>query len=139
MALLLVDCRNSRAIFWNIEERQNAMSKPARIISNTIYGIGAAIAVGLSCVALLGSNQPINPDAMLPFTWREQAFMWLAFGTIPMLLACMAVYKFNAIRNSSHKTRNFILIFLPGFICSACALFMIGIVVAGMVNSFLLR
>ncbi len=115
------------------------MNKPLRIISNTIYGIGVAIAISLGCVALLGSNQMINSDTMLPFTWREQAFMWLAFGTIPMLLACMAVYKFNAIKNCSHKIRNFIFIFFPGFICAACALFIIGLLVVGMVNSFLLH
>lgn len=115
------------------------MNKSVRIISNTIYGIGVAITISLGCVALLGSNQRINPDAMLPFTWRELAFMWLAVGSVPMLLACMVVYKFNAIKNSSHKIRNFILIFIPIFICAACALFIIGLLAFGMVNSFLLH
>jgi hypothetical protein len=115
------------------------MNKPARIISNIVYGIGAAIAVCLACAALFGSSRTINPGAMLPFTQREQAFIWLAFGTVPMLLACMAVYKFNAVKNSTHKIRNFILIFLPGFTCAVCALFMIGLVTVGMVNSFLPR
>jgi phosphoglycerol transferase MdoB-like AlkP superfamily enzyme len=113
------------------------MNKPVRIISNTIYGIGVATAISLGCVALLGSNQILNPDAMIPFTWREQAIVWLAFGTIPMLLACMAFYRFSAIKNNSRKIRNFILIFFPGFICAACALFIISVLVVGMVNTFL--
>lgn len=115
------------------------MNKTARIISNIVYGIGVVITVSLGCIALFGSTQMINPDAMLPFTWKEQAFIWLAFGAIPMLFACMSVYKFNAIKNSLHKKRNFFLIFLPGFICAACALFIIGLLIAGMVNSFLLH
>ncbi|NLD47118.1 MAG: hypothetical protein GX660_07950 [Clostridiaceae bacterium] len=115
------------------------MNKSARIIANIVYGIGVAVVVSLACIALFGSTQIINPDAMIPFTWKERAFIGLSFGTIPMLLACMAVYKFNAIKNSMHKKRNFFLIFLPGFICGACALFIIGLVIVGMVNSFLLH
>ncbi len=115
------------------------MNKTARIISNTVYGIGVVIAVSLGCITLFGSAQIVNPYAMLPFTWKERAFTWLAFGAIPMLLACMAVYKFNVIKDSSNKKRKFVLIFLPGFICSACALYIIGVVIIGMVNSFLLN
>ncbi|HHW23000.1 MAG TPA: hypothetical protein GXX26_08990 [Clostridiaceae bacterium] len=113
------------------------MSKSARIISNIVYGIGVAIVISLVCIALFGPAQYANPDAMIPLTWKELAFIWLSFGSIPMLLACMAVYKFNAIKNTANKKRKFILIFLPGFICGACALFIIGVMVAGMVNSFL--
>lgn len=74
---------------------------------------------------------------MTTFTWKELAFIWLAFGTVPMVLACMAVYKFNDLKNSIHKKRNFILIFLSGFICSACALYVLGVIIAGMVNTFI--
>ncbi len=113
------------------------MSRTARIISNIIYGIGAVITAALAGISIFGSNQAVNPEAMLPVTWKEQAFMWLAFGSIPMLLACMAVYRFNEVKNSTHKKRNFVLIFLPGFACSACALFVIGVVIVGMINSFI--
>jgi hypothetical protein len=113
------------------------MKKAVRVISNIAYGIGSVITVALVGISLFGSNQAINPDAMLPVTWKERAFIWLAFGSIPMLLACMAVYRFNEVKNSTNKKRNFALIFLPGFICSACALFTIGVVIVGMVNSFL--
>lgn len=102
-------------------------------------GICVIIAVSLGFIALFGSTQPVNPDAMLPITRKEQAFIWLAFGSIPMLLACMAEYKFNGIKNSFHKKRNFVLVFLPGFICSACAIYTISVVLVGMVNSFLLQ
>lgn len=114
-------------------------NRPARIISNTIYGIGVAITIILGDVALFGSNQVIDPDAMIPITPREQAFIWLAFGAIPMLLTCIAVYRFNSVKNSSHKIRDFILIFFPGFICAACTLFILGLLIVGMVNSFQLH
>ncbi len=114
-------------------------TKTARIVSNAIYSIGVAIAFCLGAVALFGSKEAINPMAMIPVTYKERAFMGLALGAVPMLLACMAVYRFSGIKNSSHKKRNFILLFLPGFICSACALFVLGIIIVGMVNSFILH
>lgn len=114
------------------------MNKGARIVSNIVYGIGVALVISLACIALFGPVQISNPDAMIPLTWKELAFIWLSFGTIPMLLACIAVYKFNEVNKSTHKNRNLLLIFLPGFICGACALYMIGLLIAGMVNSFLL-
>lgn len=113
------------------------MNKAAKVVSNIVYGVGAVITAALVGIAIFGSTKAVNPDVMLPMTWKEQAFMWLAFGTVPMLLACMAVYKFNEVRNSTNRKRNFILIFLPGFICSVCALYVIGVIAVGMVNSFL--
>lgn len=112
------------------------MNKSARLISNIVYGIGVAIVLLLSCIALFGPNRITNPDAMIPLSWKEQAFIWLSFGTIPMLLACLEVYRFNEIKNSRHKKRNIVIIFLPGFICGACALFIIGLIITGMINSF---
>jgi len=111
------------------------MSKTVRIVSNIVYGIGAAMTVSLCCIALFGPAQPVNPDAMLPATWREQAFIWLGCGALPMLLACMAVYRFNMIKAGTHKKRNFLLVFLPGFICGACAFYMIGIVIIGLLKT----
>jgi len=112
-------------------------TKTAKIISNAVYSCGVVIALFLGIASLFGPNEAINPEAMLPVTWKEQAFIGLAFGTVPMLLACMAVYKFNDIKNSVHNKRNLVLIFLPGFICSICALFVIGVIVAGMINTFI--
>ncbi|AUS97231.1 hypothetical protein CDQ84_16590 [Clostridium thermosuccinogenes] len=110
------------------------MNKGIRIISNIVYGIGVATVVSLVCIAFFGSNQVTNPDAMLPITWKERAFIWLTFGAIPMLLASMAVYKFNAIKRSMRKKLYFFLIFLPVFICGACVLYIIGSLIAGMVS-----
>lgn len=118
---------------------RKSVNKAARIINDIVYGTGTIITAALCCLALFGSTQPVNPDAMLPISWREQAFNWLAFGTMPMLLACIAVYRINKLNNSPAKIRNFVLIFIPGFICGTCAIVITGAVLLGMLKYFLLN
>ena len=114
-------------------------AKTVKILSNAIYSVGVLVVICLSGICLFGPNKAVNPDAMLPITWKTDAFIWLAFGSNPMLLACMAVYKFNDIKNSIHKKRSFILIFLPGFVCSACAVFIICLILLGYVNTLVFQ
>ena len=109
----------------------------AKPIANTIYAVGTLITLALSGVAVFGPTEFINPDVMLPMTRRNQAFVALAVGSVPMLLACLAVYRHNNIKASANKKRNLILIFLPGFICASCALFIIGILAIIMVQAVL--
>ena len=111
--------------------------KIAKIIFNIIYCVGVAITLCLIIISIFGANKVVNPNSMLLMTWQEIAFCWLAFGSVPMILVCIFVYKFNDIKNTAHKRRNFIFIFLPGFICLTCALFVIGVVGLGMINTFL--
>jgi len=105
----------------------------AKIFSIITYSIGANIVLGLAAIWLFGPDKPINPDSMLPITWRDNAFVGLALGCIPMLLACIAAYAFNRnfIQNSAHPKRNSFLIFLPGIICLICALVVIGALAIG--------
>ena len=110
--------------------------KTARMTANIIYAVGVVIALALVCVFIFGSSNPINPEAMVAFSLKDQAFIGLAIGSIPMLLACMAVYKFSKVKESSHKKRTFCLVFLPGFVCGACALFIVGLLIAGYINMF---
>lgn len=110
--------------------------KTIKITANIIYAVGAIIALVLVCVFLFGSSEPLNPEAMIAFSWKEQAFIGLAIGSIPMFLACMAVYRFNNVKESPNKKRTFCLVFLPGFVCGACALFIVGILATGYVNMF---
>ena len=114
-------------------------TKTFKIVTNAVYTAGVVITLYLGTISLFGSNKSIDPTAMIPITWKEQAFIWLALGTVPMLMARMAVYKFNTIKNSTNKKRNFILIFLPGFICSAYAIFVIGVIIVGMLNTFVFQ
>ena len=100
--------------------------KILKVISNTIYSVGIVAVLCMTATALFGPNVYDDPTSMDPLTWRERAFYWLVLGAVPMLLACMAVYRLNDIKNSSHKKRNFILIFLPEFVCAACVLVVVG-------------
>ena len=105
------------------------ISKWLRIGSIVFYLIGIAIFVALAGFALFGENLVPFPDAMVPWSMRDYAFVGLAIGSIPMLLACMALYKFNNIKSKKHKKILFPIIFLPCFICTACALFLIGFII----------
>jgi hypothetical protein len=111
-------------------------SKPIKIIANTIYAIGATIVLLLVCIFLFGSREPVRPEAMLAFSWSEQAFIGLALGSVPMLLAGLFVYCCNNIKESPAKKRIFCLIFLPGFVCGICALFIAGVLAIGYFNMF---
>jgi hypothetical protein len=111
-------------------------AKALKYLSIAVYSLGSFIVLCLGAVALFGSGEAINREAMLPFTWRESAFMGLATGCIPMLLACLAAYKFNGIKTSLHKKRKLALLFLPCSICAACALFIIAILLLGYINMF---
>ena len=111
-------------------------TRPAIIIANTVYAIGVMLVICLGSIALFGSGEPVNPDSMMRYSWRNMAFFSLAIGTIPMLAACTAVYKLNNVKSSARKKSRFLLLFLPGFICSACMLFVIGIIVVLMVRGY---
>lgn len=100
--------------------------KILKVIATIIYSVGTIVVLCLTATALFGPNNYDDPTSMDPITWRERAFYWLVFGAVPMLLACTAVYRLNDRKNSSHKKRDFLLIFLPGFICAACVLIVVG-------------
>jgi hypothetical protein len=96
-------------------------------LSNVIYAIGVLFFTALVGMWVFGGNTVLFPDAMLPYTLREQSFIWMAAGAVPMILASMAVYKYNAVKTSAHKKRNLALIFAPGFVCCGCLLFILAI------------
>jgi hypothetical protein len=74
---------------------------------------------------------------MIPWSLRDIAFVGLAVGAVPMLSACMAVYKFNNIRLNTHKKRDMILLFLPGFLCGICLLVVISMLIIMMIQAYI--
>lgn len=115
------------------------MKKTLKIAFSIIYIVGATITLILSIIFLLRCKMVLNPEAMLPMQLYEQAFIGLSVGAIPMLAVCYAVYHNYDIRNSIHVKRNGILIFIPGIICSCCAVVGVGIIVIGMFRTFVLH
>jgi hypothetical protein len=107
----------------------------ARIASNTLYSIGIVVVVALVGIVTFGEGFIQNPDAMIPYSLRDYAFVGLAVGLVPMLLVTMAVYKSNDVRHSVCKRRNFILLFAPVFICGICLLVVLGVLVVMIVKA----
>ena len=107
------------------------MVKNANIISKIAYCIGVFCVIVLVAVSFLGSDWSlvfdydfywtlsspyfyIDPNARIPV--NRIGWFGLAIGTIPMILACVAVYKYN-IDKDKHKYRKMGLIFLPAYVC----------------------
>jgi hypothetical protein len=119
-----------------VDKRGLIMARAAKAISLTVYTVGASIAVVLAGLALFAPDQPIYPDSMLGLTWREEAFLGLAVGALPMVLAGWAAHRFGA---PAHRRRDLIPLLLPGFVCAACALFLVGLLALGYIHIFLNR
>lgn len=110
-----------------------------KMAATIIYIIGSLITFILFVVYLSHIKIVLNPNAMLPTPLYEQSFIWLAFGTIPMTLACYSVYRSYRIHGFFHAKRNTFYIFIPSIICGCCAVFIIGVLVTSMFNSLLLH
>ena len=107
--------------------------KAFKIISNIIYAIGCTMVLVLMFICFFDSTMLYNPNAMLPLTLSEKAFFVLAFGAIPMLAACFAVYFSNRMHKQSKKILKLFAVFIPGIICLGCALCIIGVIMAGFI------
>lgn len=98
----------------------------AKLLSGLVYGAGALIVL---CLLVLWAAQiqfvPF-PEAMLPSTLSELAFGWLALGTLPMMLACAALYRCWGLADRAHPKRSLCLVLLPGLLCALCLLFILG-------------
>ena len=107
--------------------------KHFKTISNIVYTIGCIMVLVLGFTCFLGPKEIVNPNAMLLISFREQAFYLLAFGSVPMLAACFAVYFLNKIHLQQKKLLKFFLVFIPGIICAGCVIFIIGVVLYGFI------
>lgn len=101
--------------------------KILKIVSNIVYGIGVAIFVVLAVVYILGANYVLYPDAMLPSTVSEIAFIGVAVGAFPMTVMSIAVYRLNGIKEKANKKLYRIIIFFPSIVCGGCFLFLVGL------------
>ena|GEM_PF-6625249 len=100
------------------------MTKYFRITSNVVYSIGVACVLILVAISLFGSEELANPTAMV--SMKYSAWVCLAVGMTPMIISTVAFYAFNNFKNSKHKVKKFMLIFLPSFICLGFFVFFAG-------------
>ena len=106
---------------------------------SVLYSVCVLVFLGFLIAYILVPNNPMNPEAMIPFTFKDRIFMLTAIFSVPMMLTCAAFYRVNKISAKPNKGILFTLIFLPGIVCAGCALFIIGIILAGFINSFILN
>jgi len=111
------------------------MEKFWKVVATIIYIAGTLITLILFVVYLAHIKIVSNPSTMLPMYLYEKALIGLAFGGIPMTLACYAVYRSYRIYQCFHAKRNTFFIFIPSIICGCCCVFIIGIIVSGMLKS----
>ena len=134
MVYLLVTaglCRLDVGEYLYFPEKGAHHEKNANAISQIVYSIGIFCVIVLVAVSFWGSgwslvvdsdfNQThfspyfyLDPGARIPV--NHIGGFGLAIGTIPMILACVAVYKYN-VDKSKHKYRKIGLIFLPAYVC----------------------
>ena len=93
------------------------MKQGIKILVNSVYAIGT-ICVLIFVILLFWG------EVLVPYDYEKQmvpvnfsAWLLLMIGTFPMIIACLAVYFVNNLKNGGHKIRSFILVFLPGLIC----------------------
>lgn len=80
----------------------------------SIYIVGVICVVVLLIRIIIGGNNVINKDAMIPFTYFESSSILLAIGSIPMSAISYLLYK-----ELSNKRK--FLVFIPAII-SVCSL-----------------
>lgn len=107
------------------------MNRTRNTILTTVYGIGTAAVFVLLMLVLFRSSVVLNPDAMLPMELHELASIWLALGSIPMLVFSALLYD---IHKREHGRRSAILLFLPSAVCLAFDIYWICIMVIGLVT-----
>lgn len=102
----------------------------AKKILITIYIIGVICVCVLLVRMLIGGNNIINPDAMLPFTYFESSSIILAIGSFPMCIVSYLLY-----REFVNKER--FLLFIPSIITVCSLVYWIVVMGLGFINSFL--
>ena len=115
------------------------------MLSIAVYSIGVFCVLVLAPVSLFASGLSfvfdsdfnwtlaspyffIDPNDRIPV--NHIALYGLAFGVFPMILACMAVYKY-CVDKSKHKYRKFNLIFLPAYVCIIGMMILVFNIVVG--------
>ncbi|MDR0906699.1 MAG: hypothetical protein LBN00_11120 [Oscillospiraceae bacterium] len=93
------------------------MQKFLKRLSIAVYVLGCAVIVFLILYSFFGSQTIINPNHMLPTSYREAAAFWLGFGTLPMLAAAQMLLIFALNYPDCGKEHIRLITNIPTFIC----------------------
>lgn len=97
------------------------MERTKYVLTAGVYGIGTAMTVFLAAVVASGWELVLFPDAMLPMQISELASVWLAWGTFPMGIASMLLYRMVRAGKVGNGKWKAACVFLPTLVC-ACFL-----------------
>ena len=112
-------------------------SMTVRIIVTVIYVIGIAISGYLTVKCFLPPASEPNPDAMIPFTENEAAFIMMGFGFPFMLSSCLSVVWAYGLRKSAKPRRNSFLALIPALMDGIPFVVVAGILLVMLVEGFL--
>lgn len=112
-------------------------SKWMKILLTVIYVIGVGCNLYLLLMMCLHPNHVEAPDAMLPMTDFERAFVMMAIGFLPMAASVLSTVWVYDLKQTRHSRRNCVLIFLPAIIDAIPFVFMVGLVIVMIVEAYL--
>lgn len=112
-----------------LDAKENDFMSNAKKILIIIYIIGVICVCFLLVRMLIGGNNIINPDAMLPLTYIESSSIILAIGSFPMCIVSYLLY-----REFINKKR--FQIFIPSIITIFSLAYWIVVMGLGLINSF---
>ena len=95
---------------------EHKKSMPVRIVVTVVYIIGIAITLYLGVKCFLPPTSEPDPDAMIPFTENERAFIMMAFGFPFMVASCLSVVWAYRLRKSAKPRRSTFLALIPAVI-----------------------
>ena len=110
---------------------------PVRIIVTVIYVIGIAISGYLTVKCFLPPASEPNPDAMIPFTENESAYIKMAFGFPFMLASCLSVIWVYGLKKTEHSRRNILFALIPALMDGIPFLVVAGVILIMLAEGFL--
>lgn len=112
-------------------------TKWLKILLTVIYVMGIGCNLYLLLLMCLHPNHVQSPDAMLPMTDFERAFVMMAMGFLPMAASALSLVWVYDLKYSLHRRRNIFLTLLPAVIDAAPFVFMVGLVTVMLVKAWL--
>ncbi|MBQ1411778.1 MAG: hypothetical protein IIY93_01170 [Clostridia bacterium] len=112
-------------------------SKWLKILLTVVYGIGVGCNLYLLLMMCLHPHHVEAPDAMLPMTDFERAFVMMASGFLPMTASALSMIWVYALKQTRHPRRNSGLMLLPAMVDAIPFVFMVGLVIVMMAETVL--
>lgn len=112
-------------------------NKWLKILLTVLYITGIGCHLVLLLTMCLHPHRVASPDAMLPMTDFERAFVMMAAGFIPMAGSALSLVWVYDLKNTAHRQRNMILALLPAAVDAVPFVFMAGLVLVMLAEAWL--